>query len=117
MHPEPIVESTSMASVEPPDVSYVPGLPASLLHGERGYADPQTGWQDHMAGALSAAQLEALVYAGQRHSHLNPDGSRCGFFIGDGTGVGKGREIASTILDNVCQVHSRTPMIGGALFS
>jgi hypothetical protein len=57
MHPEPIVESCSMASVEPPDVSYVPGLPHSLLHGERGYADPETGFGAHPAGALSAAQV------------------------------------------------------------
>ena len=26
---------------------------------------------------------------------MNGDGTRCGFFIGDGTGVGKGREIAA----------------------
>ena len=31
-----------------------------------------------------------------------------GFFIGDGTGVGKGREIASIILDNVAQGRYRS---------
>ena len=45
-------------------------------------------------------QLEAVVYAGQRFESKNPDGTRCGFFIGDGTGVGKGRQIAAVILDS-----------------
>ena len=40
------------------------------------------------------------MYAGQRHSCHKDDGERCGFFVGDGTGVGKGREIASLVLDN-----------------
>jgi P-loop containing NTP hydrolase pore-1 len=33
---------------------------------------------------LSALQLESIVYACQRHEQFLPDGSRCGFFIGDG---------------------------------
>ena len=37
------------------------------------------------------------MYAGQRHSCHNGDGERSGFFVGDGTGVGKGREIASLV--------------------
>jgi len=109
-HPEPIVESCSMASVEPPDVFYRPGLPSSLLSGRRGGGNDSLHpeWLPHDACALSAAQLEALVYAGQRHSQQNPDDTRGGFFIGDGTGVGKGREIASIILDNVAQGRYRS---------
>ena len=34
------------------------------------------------------------------YKRQNPDGTRCGFFIGDGTGVGKGRQIAAVILDS-----------------
>lgn len=30
-----------------------------------------------------------VLYAAQRHTHVLPDGSRAGFFIGDGAGVGK----------------------------
>jgi len=44
-----------------------------------------------------------VVYAGQAHSEVLPNGSRKGFFIGDGTGVGKGREISGVILDNLAQ--------------
>ncbi len=29
-----------------------------------------------------------------------PNGERCGFFLGDGAGVGKGRQISGIILDN-----------------
>ena len=106
-HPESIVESAAMACVEPPDPTYVPKLPRSLLYGERGFADRSIGWDKHEPGALSAAQLEALVYAGQRHCCFTGEKTRSGFFVGDGTGVGKGREIASLILDNFVQGRRR----------
>jgi hypothetical protein len=32
-----------------------------------------------------------------RHEKMLPSGKRAGFFIGDGTGVGKGRELAAII--------------------
>eukprot|EP00966_Prymnesium_polylepis_P178715 4138515-Prymnesium_polylepis.1 len=38
-HPELIVESCAMASVEPPDAHYRPALPASLQSGERGFSN------------------------------------------------------------------------------
>ncbi len=99
-HPAPIVESCTMASVVPPDATYEPELPLTLLRGERGREHASAGWGRHAEGALSEAQLEALVYAGQRHTQTNADGTRAGFFVGDGTGVGKGREIAAVMLDN-----------------
>ncbi|CAN0259794.1 unnamed protein product [Ectocarpus sp. 6 AP-2014] len=49
---------------------------------------------------LSRLQLEGVLFAAQRHTHLLPDGKRAGFFIGDGAGVGKGRQIAGIILDS-----------------
>lgn len=52
------------------------------------------------SGSLSALQLEAIVYACQAHDHFLPDGTRAGFLIGDGAGVGKGRTIAGIILEN-----------------
>ncbi len=73
-----------MAAVLPPPPSYQPNLPAAVI--------------EH--GKLSLAQLEAIVYAGQAHQQQLPAGERRGFFIGDGTGVGKGREIAGIMLDN-----------------
>ena len=45
------------------------------------------------SGHLSALQLEGVLYACQRHLTLLPGGSRAGFFIGDGAGVGKGRQV------------------------
>ena len=96
-----------MASVAPPKPSYRPHLPANIL------------------SLLSDAQLETLIYAGEAHAdHLagawtvdethdvvtaaaeEATGAvrfRRGFMIGDGTGVGKGREAAGIILDNWMQ--------------
>jgi len=55
---------------------------------------------------LSALQLETVVYASQQHSELFSDGTRKGFFCGDGAGIGKGRQLAGTILEN--WLHGRT---------
>jgi hypothetical protein len=98
-HPDQLVESIAMASVLPPVPTYRP-----LLH-------------DRALRALSQAQLETIIHAGEAFSRdlpgtfspnsagdlLVPDASgatyRTGYFIGDGTGVGKGREGAGCILD------------------
>ncbi|EKD33686.1 MAG: hypothetical protein ACD_75C02624G0002 [uncultured bacterium] len=50
-------------------------------------------------GKLSDVQLEAITAAGQAHQDILPSGAQRGFFIGDGTGVGKGREIAGILWD------------------
>jgi len=53
------------------------------------------------SGAFSDAQIEQIIYAGQAHSEMLPDDVfRRGYMIGDGTGVGKGREIAGVLWDN-----------------
>ena len=83
-HPAPLVESAAMSAVEPPDPTYKPDLPENVIRD----------------GLLSLAQLENVIYAGQSHEQMLPDGKRRGYFIGDGTGVGKGRQIAGIILDN-----------------
>jgi len=51
-------------------------------------------------GKLSCLQLEGVLYACQRHRVILPNGSRAGFFLGDGAGVGKGRQISGVILDS-----------------
>lgn len=83
-HPDAVVETASLSSVEPCDVYYKLSIPAETIN----------------SGQLSALQLESITYASQAHDHLLPDGSRAGFLIGDGAGVGKGRTIAGIIYEN-----------------
>jgi polyhydroxyalkanoate synthesis regulator phasin/cation transport regulator ChaB len=104
-HPGALVQSAAMASVLPPAVTYTPNLPREAI----------------TEGKLSIAQIESVVYAGQAHEQMldavvgtkakgkvsSEQRYRRGFFIGDGTGVGKGREISGIILDNMRQGRKR----------
>ncbi|XP_050667302.1 protein strawberry notch isoform X1 [Leptidea sinapis] len=90
-HPDPVVETASLSSVEPVDVTYKLALPEDTIR----------------SGALSALQLEAVVYTAQAHEHTLPDGTRAGFLIGDGAGVGKGRTIAGIIFENYMRNRRR----------
>jgi len=105
-HPTPLVQSAAMASVAPPKPRYRPHLPTILAS----------------IGILSDAQLESIIYAGEAHSGFlsgawgvdetwevvkaaaeDDDDAfrfRRGWFLGDGTGAGKGRQVAGIILDN-----------------
>ncbi|XP_010000137.1 PREDICTED: protein strawberry notch homolog 2 [Chaetura pelagica] len=83
-HPDLVVETSTLSSVPPPDITYCLSLPRSV-------ADK---------GSLSALQLEAIIYACQQHEVLLPNGQRAGFLIGDGAGVGKGRTVAGIIFEN-----------------
>lgn len=90
-HKANIVESASMAAVDPPDISYKPILDSDVIK----------------SGHISDLQLEAISYAGQRHEQVLSTGERAGFFLGDGTGVGKGRTIGGVILDNRARGRKR----------
>lgn len=90
-HPDPVVETASLSSVEPSDISYNLSLPSDCID----------------RGSLSALQLEAITYACQAHEHKLEDGSRAGFLVGDGAGVGKGRTIAGIIHENYIKGRKR----------
>lgn len=108
-HPTPLVESIAMASVAPPVPSGAASaelrLPAKLIE----------------EGHLSEAQLETIIMAHDAHGRDLPGrftidddqtkltradddpearAYRLGYFLGDGTGCGKGRECAGLILVN-----------------
>ncbi|TKY45823.1 strawberry notch-like 1 [Spatholobus suberectus] len=83
-HPDPVVETSSLSAVQPPEPTYDPKIKDDL----------------ESSKALSCLQIETLVYACQRHLQHLPNGARAGFFIGDGAGVGKGRTIAGLIWEN-----------------
>ncbi|WP_257898384.1 strawberry notch-like NTP hydrolase domain-containing protein, partial [Roseovarius mucosus] len=108
-HPTPLVESIAMASVAPPMPSNTGSddlrLPARLIE----------------EGHLSEAQLETIIMAHDAHGRdlpgrftIDDDQTkltradddpnarvyRLGYFLGDGTGCGKGRECAGLILVN-----------------
>lgn len=100
-HPTPLVESVAMGSITAPIPNAVPQLPAGLI----------------TKGLLSAAQAETLIYAVDAHGRdlpgrFEPEDKGCslkasaqgrayrmGYFLGDGTGAGKGRQVAGVILD------------------
>ncbi|MBN3311471.1 SBNO1 protein, partial [Atractosteus spatula] len=83
-HPDPVVETSSLSSVSPPDVWYRLSIPEETI---------DRGW-------LSALQLEAITYAAQQHETFLPNGDRAAYLIGDGAGVGKGRTIAGIMYEN-----------------
>jgi P-loop containing NTP hydrolase pore-1/C-terminal domain on Strawberry notch homologue len=100
-HPTQLVESVAMGSIAAP----VP------------IARPMVSQACIDDGLLSEPQLETLIYAVNAFERDLPgtyvptdkgcsiepsaDGKayRCGYFLGDGTGAGKGRQLASIIMD------------------
>ncbi|XP_072524668.1 protein strawberry notch homolog 2a isoform X2 [Salminus brasiliensis] len=90
-HPDIVVETSTLSSVPPPDVTYTLSIPNSTIQ----------------TGLLSALQLEAIIYACQQHEVILQNNQRAGFLIGDGAGVGKGRTVAGIILENYLKGRKR----------
>lgn len=53
------------------------------------------------ADGISALQVQAVHLACARHETFLANGQRAGFYLGDGPGVGKGRQIAALVTENI----------------
>ncbi|KAK3288242.1 hypothetical protein CYMTET_4271 [Cymbomonas tetramitiformis] len=82
-HPDAVVETASFAGVSTPQINCEHNLSNEVR-----------------AARLSRVQLEAILYAKQRHETRLEDGARAGFFLGDSAGVGKGRTLAGMALEH-----------------
>ncbi|KAL0036320.1 hypothetical protein WJX77_002328 [Trebouxia sp. C0004] len=95
-HPDKIAEAAALSSVSLPVGSYKMCLPAQVIQGKL-----------QSFGHISALQFQAVRLACQKHETFLPDGSRAGFFLGDGPGVGKGRQIASLVFENILRGRTK----------
>jgi len=100
IHPGDIAEAASLASIDLPPAKY----PLFDALGDEFVEN----------GKLSQLQLEGILYACQKHCEFAPDGKRSGFMIGDGAGVGKGRQISGIIIDNYVRGRRRAVWISSS---
>lgn len=106
-HPDKIAEAAALSSVSLPAGSYKMCLPAHVIQGK--FCLRQQLCHCHLlfrlsrlcfaccncalprslclAGRISALQFQAVRLACQKHETFLPDGSRAGFFLGDGEHV------------------------------
>ena len=86
-HPSTLIETASLSAIHSPESEFP--LAASLA--------PIVN-----EGLLSDAQLESVLSACETHSWRIRGNElyRAGYAIGDGAGVGKGRQVAALIIDS-----------------
>lgn len=104
-HPSQLIQSATLATVTPPQITYKPRLPRRVI----------------TSGLISDAQFEFIAAAGEAHSrhlpvnpqtpHLNPE--RVGMYLADGTGAGKTNAILGTILDNFLRGRRKAVIVLG----
>ena len=107
-HPADVAEAASLAATPAPHCPYplIDSMPPELIS----------------QGKLSSLQFESVALCCQRHLHVLPTpptataaaadspaggATRCGFFLGDGAGVGKGRQLAAICLDSLARGRDR----------
>ena len=118
-HPTPLVQSAAMAAVPHPRPSYRPMLPERVVTGAA-LSDAQlesvalagaahaghlaaryrigSGWETvHRCGEDGEPQDDGATADGETLSE--PVRFRRGWMLGDGTGAGKGRQVAAVVLD------------------
>jgi hypothetical protein len=83
-HPDILVESAALSGATMPPLNQKLCLPSKTF----------------LEGRLTMAQLDGVLRACAQHELFLPDGARKGFFLGDGAGVGKGRQQAAMIFHN-----------------
>ncbi len=90
-HPDKVSETTSMHAVDLPKPKHQIALPREIIE----------------QGLLSTLQLESIIYASLSQENFLPLGAnsdapqtRYGFLLGDGAGMGKGRQIAGLFYEN-----------------
>ena len=132
-HPSPLVQSAAMAAVSHPAPAYRPQLPATIL--SDGLLSDAQLESVVLAGEAHSRLLPSLFRLGSDWDRVvrltsvdnpnpttgkypdlpNADGEvlsqpiqlRRGWMCGDGTGAGKGREVAAVILDNWLKDRTR----------
>lgn len=100
-HPTSLVESIAMGSIPMPKPTYVPRLP-ELAVTQRLLSDAQletilyanSQWEMYLPGRFKAPERGILL-----EEHAEGAQYRKGFFLGDGTGAGKGRQVAACIME------------------
>jgi hypothetical protein len=86
-HPDKLVETTSLHSVS---TTFRPAVSVKLSLPSRALID----------GLLTNILVELYFRSLAQHESYIPNGRRCGFYMGDGAGVGKGRQQAAIIFHN-----------------
>ena len=81
--PTRVDEPASLAMIQPVSVGATLALP-----------------RETMLQFLAQHQLLAVWYIMNQHALMLPNGKRCGFFLGDGPGVGKTRVVGAVIFEN-----------------
>ena len=123
-HPTPLMQTAAMAAVEHPDLTYRPLLPEKTINN---LSDAQIE-SVVLAGESHSNMLQWPIRINQRGDETinakaddadkgqleigsniwsSPVQPRFGWFLGDDTGTGKGRQVAAIIMDNFMQGRNK----------